>query len=660
MSALLHVPHGGWPAPVSAEALAVGTLGFEELIVDGDDVYWVEARPDDGGRSVIVTRDAHGRTNDILAQGLSVGSRVHEYGGCAVVAGAGVVYFVDRASQRVHRIDRPRDRPRPEVPPPPLTAEGAMRFGDLAIDAPRRRLLAVCEDHTHSDLRPRNSIVAIPVTGGVPETLVEGNDFYLAPRPSPDGASVAFLTWNHPNMPWDSTELWLARCDAQGRLIEPRRIAGGADESVCHPEWSPDGRLYFISDRTGWWNLYRLAGDRIEAVAPMAADLGAASAMGHVPYAFAGASRVVGRLVRNGIMQLAGIDVATGKVETYETGCSVIHEPRVAGGKAVFFGGSPHAPISLFELDLATRALVQLRRPNEVDIDPGFFRAPEPIAFPTEDGGVAHGFYYPPCHPSVAGPPGSRPPLIVNAHGGPVGVATTALRFGLHALAAPVFWTSRGFAVLDVNYRGSTGFGRAYRQHLYGRWGEVDVDDCIAGARYLVHRGDVDPARLVIRGGSAGGYTTMAALAFRDVFAAGAAYFGVSDLEVFRGETHKYESHYDQQLIGRWPEARELYRQRSPIHAADRVRAPLLLLHGLDDRVIPPNQSELLFRALVERGKPVAHLAFPGEGHGFRQATTLQRSLRAEASFYRRVLGITNEADVPPDEVSLQIQHFPG
>lgn len=654
MSRCLQVPHGAWPEPITAEALAVGVLGFEELIVDGDKVYWVEARPHESGRSVIVTRDVAGETWDLLPAPLNVGSRVHEYGGCAMAAGAGAIFFVERASQRIYRIDRPADRSRPAADLRPITPEGPLRFGDLAIDAHRQRLLAVCEDHTDSALRPRNSIVAIPFTGGAPEVLASGNDFYLAPRPSPDGALVAFITWNHPHMPWDDTELWLARCDERGRLVAPARVAGGVRESVCHPEWSPDGRLHFLSDRTGWWNLYRLDGARIEAVSPMEADLGAASAMGQVPYAFAAASRVVGRLVRNGIMDLASIDLRTGEVERYETGCSVILQPRVAGGKVLFFGGSPVSPISFYAFDLETRELAQLRRANRTDIDTRFFRAPESLAFPTTDGGTAHGFYYAPCHPFVAGPPGEKPPLIVMAHGGPVGVATTSLRFGLHALASPVFWTSRGFAVLDVNYRGSTGFGRAYRQQLYGRWGEVDVDDCISGARFLVQRGDVDPARLVIRGGSAGGYTTLAALAFREFFAAGASYFGLSDLEVFHGETHKYESHYDQQLIGRWPEARDRYRSRSPIRAADDIRAPVLLLHGLDDRVVPPNQSELLFAALVERGKPVAHLAFAGEGHGFRQASTIQRSLCAEAYFYQRVLGIAVESGEAP----LHIHHL--
>jgi dipeptidyl aminopeptidase/acylaminoacyl peptidase len=632
-------PYGAWPSPITAELLTTDTLGFDEVLTDRDELLWIEIRPHESGRSVVVALDmSAGSPRDLTPAPFNVRSRVYEYGGGAYVADQGVLFFVNFQDQRIYRQD-PGEAPRP------LTSEGKLRYGGLSIDPYRKRVLAVCEDHTETDLQPPITIAAVSYDGHKVETLVSGNDFYMAPRVSPDGSKLCWLTWNHPNMPWDGTELWVAPIAAGGVVGDATLTAGGRSESICHPQWSPDGSLYFISDRTGWWNLYRWENGHTVPVAPMEAEMGRpAYSMGHAPYSFDGARHIVGSVSKEGMSRLVRIDLRTGVVGSLDTGCTEVMEPRVFGGGIGFLGGSPTEPISVHRLDPTSGTQSVLRPASRVPLDTRFLEAPEALAFPTGDGQTSHGFFYAPRNPGFQGPDGDRPPLLVFVHGGPTSSTSTALPLGSHALQSPVYWTSRGYAVLDMNYRGSTTYGRPYREALYGRWGVVDVDDCIDGARFLINRGDVDLRRTAIRGGSAGGYTTICALTFRDFFATGAAYFGLSDLEAFHGETHKFESHYDQQLIGNWLEERRRYHDRSPIHFAHQIEAPMILLQGLDDKIVPPNQSELIVEALKKRGVPVEYVAFEGEGHGFRMAASIRRAFEAEEAWYRKVFGLGKPA----------------
>ncbi|HVE91713.1 MAG TPA: S9 family peptidase [Actinomycetota bacterium] len=631
-------PFGTWTSPVTGQWLTAGTITFEEILVSGDHVYWVEMRPDEA-RSVVVRWDGR-RAEDVTPAPFNVGSKVHEYGGNAIAVDGQILYFVDRRDQRVYRLD-------PQGEPGAITPHAPLRFADLEPDPLRGRLFAVCEDHSESDLHPDNFIVTVPQNGGPPQRFVSGNDFYATPRLSPDGTTVAWITWSHPNMPWDGTELWMGNLDAEGALADAQLVAGGPGESVCHPRWSPEGVLYFVSDRTGWWNLYRAAASGIEAVTAEEAEFGRPTTRGW-SYDFLSDGDLVTVRSRGGRSQLV---LAASHGESGLTArCSAVADPRVLpDGSVAYLGGSASQPLSVWISRRGRKA--QLLHGTRVTLPDGFLAEPEVLEFPTSDGGTAHAFHYPPRNPSVS-PPSGQPPLVVFAHGGPVGASATALNLGTSNVA---FWTSRGYAVLDVNYRGSTGYGRTYREQLYGRWGIADVDDCIDGAMHLVRRGDADPQRMVIRGGSAGGYTVLCALAFRDVFAAGTAYFGISDLEVFHGETHKFEAHYDQQLIGDWDTQRDRYRQRSPIHAVGDIHAPVLLLQGLEDRVVPPNQSRLIVEELKRLGRPVAYIEFEGEGHGFRRAETISRCLGAEEAFYSRVL------DLPrPDLQPLDIANQPA
>ncbi|HEX8686972.1 MAG TPA: S9 family peptidase, partial [Pyrinomonadaceae bacterium] len=477
--------------------------------------------------------------------------------------------------------------------------------------------------------------------------LVEGNDFYAAPRLSPDGSRLAWQTWNHPNMPWDGCELWVAELDEGGAVAGSRRVAGGEEESVFQPQWSPAGTLYFVSDRGGWWNIYRLGEDgAAEAVYEAEAEFGLPQwVFAMSTYAFASEERIVCAYATGGEWNLGALDTRTKRLERFDLPYNDISYVRADENRAVFRAGSPTLRTSVVELDLKTRETRVLRRASEVTIDEAYVSTPRAVEFPTESGRTAHAFYYPPRNPDFAAPEGERPPLLVKCHGGPTSAASSTLRLETQ------YWTSRGIAVLDVNYGGSTGYGREYRQRLNGEWGVVDVDDCVNGAKYLIEQGEVDPARCVITGGSAGGYTTLNALTFRDTFRAGASHFGIGDLTVFVGDTHKFESRYLERLIGPYPERADLYRERSSINFTDRLSCPVIFFQGLEDKIVPPNQAELMVEALRKKRLPVAYVAFEGEQHGFRKAENIKRALEGEFYFYSRVFGFQPADEVEPVEI---------
>jgi len=630
-------PYGSWKSPISADLIASGVLGLGQIVLDGDDVYWLETRPHEGGRNVIVQRRRDDTPTDMTPPAFNARTRVHEYGGGDFTVCDGTVYFSNFADQRLYR-------QHPGAPPHAITSTPSHRYADAVVDAARGRLICVREDHSAAKQEPVNTLICLPLDGTAGErVLVAGNDFYASPRLSPDGAWLAWLTWNHPNMPWDGTELWVGEFDADGGVSRVQRIAGGVEESIFQPEWSPDGVLHFISDRTGWWNLYRRPEQRIEPLCEMATDFGRPQwQFGMSTYAFEARDRLICCYAAHGTWKLAQLDTASGRLEVIASPYSEIADIRAERSRVVFRGGSPAEPTAVIRLHLESRRFEVLRRSSDVSIDSGYLSAPEPVEFPTESGRTAHAFFYRPRNRDDVAPCDERPPLLVRSHGGPTSAASSALDLRTQ------YWTSRGIAVLDVNYGGSTGFGRAYRQRLNGRWGILDVDDCVNGALSLVRRGEVDANRLAITGGSAGGYTTLCALTFRDVFKAGASYYGVSDLEALAADTHKFESHYEHRLVGPYPQCRDLYRQRSPVHFADRLSSPVIFFQGLEDKVVPPNQTEVMVAALRPKGVPVAYLAFPGEQHGFRRAESIKRALESELYFYSRVFGFQLAAAVEP------------
>ncbi|MDT4966782.1 MAG: hypothetical protein QOJ64_1519, partial [Acidobacteriota bacterium] len=503
--------------------------------------------------------------------------------------------------------------------------------------------IAVREDHTGPG-EAVNTLAAIDLKDGSKQrVLASGNDFYSSPRISPDGSRLAWLTWNHPNMPWDGTELWIAEFAEDGSLARSILVAGGVDESIFQPEWSLDGVLYFVSDRSGWWNLYRRTEAGTEAVHEKEAEFGMPQwVFGMSAYAFESAERIVCAYIEKGSSRLATLDTKTGVLQPIETSYTDITSLRASRGRAVFRGGSPTVPASIVELDLETGSTKTLRRSNDLGLDPDFFSIPQAIEFPTENGQTAHAFFYPPRSKDHIAPEGELPPLLVKSHGGPTSASTTTLALGIQ------YWTSRGIGVLDVNYGGSTGYGREYRRRLNDTWGIVDVDDCANGARYLVERGLADASRLMITGGSAGGYTTLCALTFRERFKAGASHYGVSDCEALAKETHKFESRYLDRLIGPYPERADLYRERSPINYVDRLSCPVIFFQGLEDKVVLPNQAEMMVDALRAKGLPVAYVPFEGEQHGFRRAENIKRALDAEIYFYSRVFGFELADQIEP------------
>jgi len=611
---------------------------LSQIAIDGDDIYWVEQRPAEAGRNVVVRRRPNGATDDVTPPGFNARTRVHEYGGGAYLVRDGVVWFANFKDQRFYRHD-------PGQNPKPITPEADIRHADMVFDEGHHRLIAVREDHATGSTWAVTTLVSLdPDTVNLGETLAEGNDFYSTPRLSPSGSQLCWLTWNHPNMPWDGTELWVADIADDGSLRGARKVAGGNDESIFAPAWSPDGSLYFMSDRSNWWNLYRWQGDAVEQVVNVPADLGTPQwVFGMSTFAFASEKKVVCQVRSGGVARLATIDIEESRLTTLDTPYTALQPfVRFWRGKAITIPGSPTEPLSVVSVDLDTAKVDVFRKSVEIAVSPDYFSIPQAIQFPTDGGLTAYAFFYPPRNPDFAAPKGERPPLIVYVHGGPTGAVSNALDLEQQ------FWASRGLTFLVVNYGGSAGFGREYRARLHGQWGVVDVHDSINAARYVIDRGLADGNRVAITGGSAGGYTVLRALTTTDFFKAGASHYGISELDVFHGDTHKFESRYDERLIGRWPEDRAIYHERSALYFVDRIQAPLILFQGLEDEIVPPNQAELIVDALRKKGLPVAYVAFEGEQHGFRIAKNIKRALEGELYFYSEVFGFDLAEPVEP------------
>lgn len=656
-------PHGSWASPLTAARLATASASIGQARAFGRRLLWTETRPDEGGRVALLALDdpvppseqspqrlgaAAGaasaqelpRPYEPLPPGFSVRTRVHEYGGLAFAPAGRRLLFSNDADQRLYVVADGQ-------PPQPLTPAG-LRYADGAASPDGTRVFFVRDDHRPGG-EPRNEIVAIdPAQGGEGSVLHGGSDFVAFPRPSADGRHLAFIAWNHPQMPWDGATLYVARLDGDS-LSELRAVAGGVDESVLEPCWDADGALYFLSDRSGWWNLYRWRDGVVAPVAPMAAEVGGPLwQLGQSSYALTGNGHAVARVCRQARDQLALIDLAHGIV-------TPLPLPYVAYGSIGMLGARTAYAVAaaeddlpaLIAIDLATGAHRVIRRPSASPLPPAYVSRAEAIEFPTAPGPdgaprTAHAFFYPPRNPDYAAPEGERPPLMVVLHGGPTGHSSPALNLNRQ------FWTTRGWALVDVNYGGSSGFGRDYRQRLRGQWGVVDLADAVAAVRHLVASGRVDGRRVVIRGGSAGGYTVLCALAFADAFAAGVNYYGIADLEAIAANTHKFESRYLDSLVAPLPQGREVYRARSPIHHLQRLNAALIAFQGAEDKAVPPAQSRAIVAAVRARGQPVAYLEFEGEQHGFRRAANIRRALEAELYFLGRVLGFQPADAVAP------------
>ena len=641
--------YGSWKSPITSELIVSSAIRLGAVQLDGPDIYWSELRPSEGGRQLVVRfgpEDVNlaerGNGTDITPAPFNVRSRVHEYGGGAYTVHQGTVYFSNFADQRLYA---QRAGEEPIALTPEVTPAAGLRYADAVVDARRQRLICVVEDHRQGG-EAVNAIATIPLTGGSPKVIVSGNDFYSSPRLSPDGLQLVWITWNHPQMPWDGTELWLADVTDDGSLSRPRKLVGNVKESVCQPQWSPAGALHFISDATGWWNLYRWEGERGEPLFPMEAEFaGPQWNFGQSSYGFEDNTSILCTYIYQGITRLARFDTLARSLDELDIPYSGIGSLRIGRGFAVFLAASTNKPSAVVRLDLTTLEMTELRRSSSLTIDPGYLSEPEVISFPTTGGLNAYGIYYRPHNKDYEAPITERPPLLVKSHGGPTAAASSAFNPAIQ------FWTSRGFAVLDVNYGGSTGYGRAYRNRLQGKWGIVDVDDCVNGARYLVEQGKADGDRLTIDGGSAGGYTTLAALTFRDVFKAGASYYGVSNMVSLAEETHKFESRYLDSIVGPYPQEKAVYEERSPINAVEQLSCPVIFLQGSEDKIVPPNQAEEMVNALKKKGIPVTYLLFEGEQHGFRKAENIKRALEAELSFYSQIFGFALADEIEPVEI---------
>jgi len=631
MSASQIAPYGSWKSPITPDLIASDSIRLEQVRLDGGDIYWIEMRPSEGGRYVIVRQSKDGAREDMVPADFNARTRVHEYGGGSYLISEGAIYFTNFKDQRLYLLMG--DMVRPITP----SSEGKLRYADFILDKQRCKIISVCEDHSYQG-EAANSLVEIDIKTGTLQHLALGDDFYSSPRLSPDGSRLAWLTWNHPNMPWDGTELWVANLEPDGTLSGKKQIAGGSDESIYQPEWSPNGILHFVSDRTGWWNLYRWIDGKTEPLFEKEAEFGRPHwVFGTSSYTFESEDQIICAYVLEGSWHLARLSTGKqnfeSKFEPFDIPYTDINYLRTMQGNIVFVGASPEDTQSIVLFDPGSGKTEILRRSSEVSINPGYISTPQPIEFPTGNGLKAYAFFYPPKNCDYTGPSEEKPPLLVISHGGPTSATSSSLNLSVQ------YWTSRGIGVLDVNYGGSTGYGRKYRERLKDQWGVVDVDDCVNGALYIARKGDADKERLIIRGGSAGGYTTLSVLTFRNEFKAGASYYGIGDLETLAKETHKFESHYLDKLVGPYPERRDLYKRRSPINFVENLSCPVIFFQGLEDKVVPPSQADSMYQALKKKGLPVAYVAFEGEQHGFRRAENIRRALEAELDFYALVFG---------------------
>ena len=655
-------PYGSWKSPITAEMLiSGGKRRLNEIKTDGDDIYWLDARPDEGGRIVIMRLSSDGQIQDLTPAPFNSRNAVHEYGGGSYAVRNRTIYFTNWEDQRIY-VQNDGEEPQPLTTEPPIPR--GLRYADLTLTPNGKLILCIRETHTDDGNEATNEIVAVNTSTGEQTVVASGRDFYCAPRVAATHDGIAWTEWDHPNMPWDGNHLISGSFNpADASVSTKAELAGGQDESIVQPTWSKDGTLHFVTDRTGWWNIHAWRGGAPVNLLDERSDHGrpdwqfAFTSYAHLP----DGSIAVGKGgVTSGAVVL--VDPASNSAKVVEIPYSEVSFATAApdGDSILFVGASPTQEPAIISLDLETETCSTIYAPSKVSIDPGYLSSPQHIIFPTTENGEAHAYYYEPTNKDFEAPSpsprsaggeskrGALPPLVTICHGGPTSASGTGLDLSTH------YWTSRGFAVVDVNYRGSSGYGKVYRDALKGKWGIYDTDDCIAAAQYLINQGLVDKDRVIIRGGSAGGYTTINALTFHDFFAAGAALYGIADLMVFIGDTHKFESRYLDSLVGPYPEEKQRYHDRSAINFMDQLATPMIILQGLEDEIVPPSQAEIMVEALESKGLPYAYIGFPGEQHGFRQAKNIIRAQEAELYFYGKVLGFEPADNISEDVVKVR------
>ncbi len=639
----MKAPFGSWKSPITSDLIVADVVGISSPTWHRGELLWIESRPQESGRNVLVRRGNDGSERDINPAPFNIRTRVHEYGGGAWLLHNGAVFFSNFSDQHLYRqgLD--------EATPTQLTHDDGLRFANGCVDEDRNRIVCVIEDH-RGEGEAENFIGAIDLLSGDVTELSKGHDFFAAPVISPNGKQLSFMSWDHPDMPWDETIIWLTTLNEAGMPTELCQVAGGKDGeqkiSAQQPLFSPTGELFFISDVSGWWNLYRQSS--AQSICPMNAEFGGPHwGFGLHSYDFLNDSQIVCNYGIGNVDQLAVLDTETGNLNNLDLPYSDLGGVSLNGQTLTTGAASPTTFPELITVDLETGKHAVFKQSTTLTLDSAYYSVPETITFPTANEQIAHGFYYPPTNKDYTETVEDKnsqdaPPLVVMMHGGPTGATHSVLNLRTQ------FWTSRGFAVLDLNYRGSTGYGRDYRDKLIRQWGIVDVEDAVHGAEYLVQQRKADEDKLAIRGGSAGGYTTLSALTFTNTFKAGASHFGVGDLEALAKDTHKFESRYLDSIIGSYPDEIEIYHARSPIHHVDQMASPCIFFQGLEDKVVPPNQAETMVEALTEKGVPVAYVPFEGEQHGFRIAENIKRCMDLELYFYARVFGFSPADQIKP------------
>ena len=653
---MIDKPYGSWESPITSKAITAGSVSLGGVKYCNGSIYWLEGRPQEAGRNVLCkyapdSTDKSERNGvDVSPKESNARTRVHEYGGGALVFGkdeSEIFYSEFTTQQLCQLLDGGESKP--------ITPEGSrFRYADGVLSDDGKTMYCVREDHEKPE--PKNvvnEVVEINVEDGSMKVLATGNDFYAHPRVSPDGKKLAYVTWNHPNMPWDATELRVASLGdddtSSNKSCDHELIAGeDADTSCIQPKWHPStGELYYICDKSGYYNLYR-AGYK-PSILPMEYDFGGSApgwALGQQAFTFGNDGRLLATYSKDGssVLVVANVSDKDGAATDVQEFGGKDGLPMMFGGVApgvssdlYFMGGSPSTPSSVYKWNLESKGEATiLACSSSLSFSDELISVPKQVEFPTTLG-TAFGYYYAPKNGAYTCST-EKPPLLVKAHGGPTACTGTSFNAGIQ------YWTSRGFAILDVDYGGSTGYGRDYRRRLRKSWGIVDIDDVCNGAKYLVKEGLADGDRLCIDGGSAGGYTTLGALAFRDVFKAGTSLYGIGDLTALAGDTHKFESRYLDGLVGLYPEEEALYKERSPIESVDTLSCPILLLQGVEDKVVPPNQAEMMHSALLEKGIPTCLKMYEGEQHGFRKAENIEDALDSELAFYGKVFAIE---DIP-------------
>ena len=620
------LPYGSWKSPISSDLITSESVILDQVHIYGGTVYWLERRPKESGRAVIVSF-SNNTTKDILPPPFNARSRVHEYGGGVYCVCEHGIFFVNDADQQIYRVGDSSN-------PRRISNLANARFADLCFDSRHNRILCVCEDHNNSDTEPSNRLVSIDVTTGTVNTLHQGYDFYSNPRINHDGSRLAWLCWNHPDMPWDGTELWLADINEQGLLANALHVAGSESTSIFQPEWSPENILYYVTDESGWWNLARHDETGSVAVTTLKSEFGLPQwVFGQTTYAFNGNNTAFCTHITDGIGRLSLVDLDTSTISNVETPHNSFVSICAAENTVCIIAASESTFTQEIRLNADTLEFKVIASSCSTRIDGGYISTGQNFCFETRHADKAYAFYYPPVNKEHESPEGELPPLIVLCHGGPTGMTDASLDLRKQ------YWTSRGFAIVDVNYSGSTGYGRNYRDRLKGEWGVRDVEDVCDAANYLADKGLVDKCRLVIKGSSAGGYTVLAALTFHNTFSCGASYYGISNLESLIADTHKFESRYTDRLIGSFPEQKQLYYDRSPINFVDRLSCPVIFFQGMEDRVVPASQAEKMVEALKNKGIAVCYVSFENEQHGFRHASTIKAALDSELYFYSVILG---------------------